>query len=284
MLTVTTATIPIAIQGADPETEQRLRHRYAPWLSDASPALTVTVAPEPAASHPRRAIYQTVFRDGRCQITAPAYDGHIDLAAGVAHLAFAPIDAAQEIDYFIRVLTAILAFEHGHLLLHAAGVEREGRGYCFVGPSGVGKSTLARLSALLPATRPLNDDLLLLRHEPGWQVDSTPFWNWETPDPLRASTPRTASLTALCLLRQAAETTLAPERPAAAVAALLAACPIVTLDAERLPRLTERLQRLVAAIPTVTLAFRRDTSFWELLDARPDLDSRSHRRDADGHR
>jgi len=50
------------------------------------------------------------------------------------------------------------------LLLHASGVERNGKGYVFLGESGAGKSTICRLSE--PKYNILNDDKISIEYQP----------------------------------------------------------------------------------------------------------------------
>ena len=63
----------------------------------------------------------------------------------------------------------------GDLILHAAGVMVEGQGYCFAGPAGVGKSTLAASLSAIPSVTVLGEDQVILRY-----LDDR-FWIYGTP-------------------------------------------------------------------------------------------------------
>lgn len=98
----------------------------------------------------------------------------------------------------------------GGALLHASLVEYEGEGVVFLGPSGVGKTTQARLWQKHAGAHILNGDKVLLESVPGGRVLA---WG----SPWRGSSPyavnRGVPLRALVLLSQAPENSLHPLRP-----------------------------------------------------------------------
>lgn len=51
----------------------------------------------------------------------------------------------------------------GDLILHASGFAFEGQGYCFIGDSGTGKSTLVRDLAIVPNLTVMGEDQIVLR-------------------------------------------------------------------------------------------------------------------------
>lgn len=61
------------------------------------------------------------------------------------------------------------------LVLHALGLRLDGRGYCFAGPSGIGKSTLAEMLNNIPGIELLAEDNVVLRYVDGQ------FWIYGTP-------------------------------------------------------------------------------------------------------
>ena len=86
-------------------------------------------------------------------------------------------DVGADIDAFEAFLalfySLIMVNQCNGLLLHAAGIARQQKGYAFVGPSGGGKSTVVKLStdALI-----LGDEAIVVRKVDGcYQVFSTPF-------------------------------------------------------------------------------------------------------------
>lgn len=68
------------------------------------------------------------------------------------------------IDNALMVMYALATADKGTVLFHAAVVSHEGRGYMFLGPSGTGKSTHARLwLQYIDGTELVNDDNPVVR-------------------------------------------------------------------------------------------------------------------------
>jgi hypothetical protein len=201
------------------------------------------------------------FENGVLHFTAAGYTGQIDAAQGRGELALSSKQPVEEIDYYLRVIYALLAHKAGGVLLHAAGMARTGEAYLFLGPSGVGKTKLCRVSQ--PLAEVLNDDLiLLLPRGDSWQACSTPFWNPTQVPPVPASAP----LRAMFKLRQSEQVLLCPMGAGQALAALAAGAPVIPEDPTRVPRLLETLAALQRAAPMYELHFRPDASFWALLE------------------
>jgi len=79
----------------------------------------------------------------------------------------------------IRILINWLA-NCGDLVLHAAGAAVDGEGYCFIGPSGVGKSTLAADLIKQGEVTLLGEDQVVLRRIAGkFWVFGTPWHEYE---------------------------------------------------------------------------------------------------------
>ncbi|MCE7937496.1 MAG: hypothetical protein DYG90_02650 [Chloroflexi bacterium CFX6] len=206
---------------------------------------------------------RTRFARGVLVHRAPGRAGEIDVADGVADLRLTGARAAEHTDYFLRLCVALLAVDADGLLLHAAGVVRDGVAYAFVGPSGSGKTTVARHSA--GAT--LNDDLIVLRPGPtGWSAFSTPFSN---PTQIAPSGPRWAPLGGIYRLVHAPAAAIERVDAATAVADLVASAPVVGLDPDRAARLMARADAIVRAVPFGRLHCRPDPSFWPLIAPAP---------------
>ena len=242
--------------------------RYQAWQRDAPGACTVAVQVGDRPAPPQRRTPEISFTpEGRCRVTAPGYVGELAPNGAHAQLTIDYPDVAG-VDYFLRVALALLAYEAGGLLLHAAGLRRGSATFLFSGPSGIGKSTAARVSASLPEMAVLGDDLiLLLPQRGGWRAYGTPFWNPETPVRLRRAQTESGLLRAHFRLAQDPQVYVRPLSRAQAVAGLLADLPIVTLDARRLPTLLGRIGQLAATTPIGELHLRPDPGFWSALDA-----------------
>ena len=116
-----------------------------------------------------------------------------------------------------RLAHALL--EHDVLLFHASAVAVDGEAYLFTAVSGTGKSTHARLWRELLGERAVmvNDDKPLLHVRPERvEVYGTP---WSGKHALHTNTH--VPVRAICLLRRAAENTIEPITPYAALPMLL---------------------------------------------------------------
>jgi hypothetical protein len=200
------------------------------------------------------------FRDGVLKYDAPGFQGYVDPAAGHASLTLRSLQPEVELDYYLRTVCALLAFEAGGALFHAAAILRGGRAYAFFGHSGSGKSTVARLSA---PDVVLNDDLVLLMPRDGaWQVHATPFWNQfhgQNPAP-------PAPLAGLFRLVQDQQVYLERMEPAHAAAEMIASLPVVSADRSRGVQLIQRCQAILERVPAYRLHFLPDASFWPLVE------------------
>ena len=118
-----------------------------------------------------------------------------------------------------ELLVAALLGRGAGVELHGVGMIVDGRGYVFVGQSGAGKTTTARL--WLKETTPviLSDDRIVVRREPsgGFRMFGTP-WHGEAEICAAADAP----LEAIYLLEQAPATAVREIEDAEAVARLFA--------------------------------------------------------------
>lgn len=103
--------------------------------------------------------------------------------------------------------------------VHALGLaDEDGSGYLFLGHSGAGKSTTARLWMAQPRAKLLSDDRIILRKQ-----DNT-FWMYGTPwhGDAGVSSQGRVALSSIFLLEQAPGNELLPMTPAQAAAELFA--------------------------------------------------------------
>jgi hypothetical protein len=240
--------------------------RYASFAvaDDAAPHLTVeatlvgsTAAPASEAAAPRL--------DGSIWLLdAAGFSGTINYAHAQANLTLDSATPQVHLEYFLRVLIALLAQREDGLLIHAAGLRMPATGQVnlFIGCSGSGKSTVARLSAGQAVT--LNDDLVLVRPATGgWNAYGTPFWNAETGD--RVGQTAHGPIAGVYVLIQDRAIYLEPCSLAVATAELAVNCPVVNGDPVLTPGLLARCRSLAAAVPVQRLHFRKDPDFWQLL-------------------
>jgi hypothetical protein len=259
------AGIGIRVYCNDPATAEQLRWRYADFPASSQPKFGSWVNLE--GNLRSNALLDTgvVFRDHVLHFTARGYTGRIDVKDNRGQLNLSSKQPVEDIDYFIRVVCALLAFENRGVMFHAAGVIREGRAFLFFGHSGAGKTTVARLSA---GGLILNDDLVVLLPRGGsaepknsWIAHATPFWN---PTQVKPSS-ESAAVAGLFRLVQDREVFLEPMGKGQALAEFLSNIPVIPDDPQRNITLIDRSLRLLDDVPAFRLHFLPDDSFWKII-------------------
>jgi hypothetical protein len=258
--TLTIGPLRVIISANDRAVHTALQSAYRVFAADAAPvpyALTAHVA---YTSGPAPADWPFAFEVGVLRFTAAHYTGSIDVRRANSHLQVTAPHPFEPIDYFLRAAMALLAFEAGGLLFHAAGLAQRGKGYAFFGHSGSGKTTVARVSAEAVV---LNDDLVvLLPQAKRWLMYATPFSN---PTQVTPAGPQSVPLHALYRLVQDRRVFLGPIDPAVAVAEVIANSPVVSADLDRAVNLLARAEHLVTSVPVQRLHFLPDPSFWAVV-------------------
>ena len=263
----------VALQIADQETYARTRETYAEFLSQVAPACTVRVELRPGADFvPRHAgswDIETALAGDRLSYRSYDDAGDVDFQTGTGLLALAPGAGAEN---FLRVLYAHLCARSGGLLLHAAGVIRDGRGHVFFGRSGSGKSTTARLSRAAGCTV-LSDDLVILRKVEGvFRVFGVPFRGTAMEIPrTRADAP----LAGLYALVKAPQHALVPLDRPHAVAALTRSVPFVMAAPLSGNAVIAFCADLARTVHPAELHFRKDDGFWKVIDESSESVSRA---------
>ncbi len=197
-------------------------------------------------------------QSGVCHLEAPGYKVCIDAKSKCGEMLAHPEAKPADVGYFLRVAFAMHAFTQGAMLFHAACVVHHDKGYLLFGLSGSGKTTAARLSAPDPV---LNDDLLLLwPSAEGWLVYSTPFGK-------SRGTRRVVPVQAALRLVQDTDVYLEPLSPGRVLSELVANSPIISGDRTQLPALMARWTQFIDQVPVRALHFRKDPTFWEVIDA-----------------
>lgn len=155
------------------------------------------------------------------------------------------IAAMYPLEYPLEdILFRHLLSDRDALLVHACGVAWQGRGYLFVGSSGSGKSTTARLWKAAGAAI-LNDDRVVLEASPeGVSIHPTP-WFGDFPEVEGGKVP----LAAVYLLRKGPKVAFEPIRPAGAAALLFAKSFPPLWDPDRVARTLETLDLVCRQVP-----------------------------------
>lgn len=165
-------------------------------------------------------------------------------------------------DSFLRMFFSLVVTSGGGLMLHASAVSNGKQGSVFFGPSGAGKTTIARLSE---GRTILTDELAIIRpHDGGYHVHGTPFWGEFTPGRSNAL----ATLSGLYSLRKAEVNGLVPMDRVQAVTELYRCVLFFSDEAHLLSRILDTCCSLVEAVPVYELHFLQDSSFWQVVDER----------------
>jgi hypothetical protein len=171
-LTLSIAGLGLKIECNDAGVIDQARQRFSLFDQTGSSELIVRVYIDPDRS-PAPIDRPAKFENGRIDFTSIGFAGSIDPISRRGLLTISNHRPLDDMEYFVRVAYALLAFQAGGLMLHAAGIVRRDRAYLFFGPSGSGKSTTAKNSAndLI-----LNDDLIVLMpDQQRWLAYATPF-------------------------------------------------------------------------------------------------------------
>jgi hypothetical protein len=165
-----------------------------------------------------------------------------------------------DLEYSLRILFAYFVLWRGGVLIHAAGIARNGSGYVFCGPSGIGKSTVVSYSK---GATILNDDLTVIApgHENPWEIFATPFAN-----PNQPVLNGYARLSKIFLLKQSNEVVLETISNGKALSEFIANVPVLSRDRFRCDRLIQTSEMILQKIPFYKLNFKNDPTFWTVID------------------
>lgn len=188
------------------------------------------------------------FRRGRISLARRFYD---------------PAQPVNPLEYPLDELLAIHRLSRdGGVEVHAVGVVDEfGRGHLFVGHSGAGKSTSARLWQKRAGARILSDDRIVLRFEGSRpRMYGTP-WHGDAGLALADS----SDLAAIYFLEHSSRNKLTPVPPVRAAAELLARSFVPHHSAEGLEATLRSLDRITRQTPCSLFQFVPDQSAVEMI-------------------
>jgi hypothetical protein len=252
------ASVRIAVTGLPPVLAAAARDRYRLFLApdDYAPALSIAVTPAAAAAHaPSGDPFVERLGAQRFAVRYGALVAELDLDAGRGHAELP--DSIYVVDSLLRIAMSLLLIDRRGLLVHGSSVQLdEGALVCF-GPSGVGKTTVARS---VPVDAVLSDELTAL-YDDGTRVMAagTPFHG-----DLATCSPRALPLRALCRLRQSGRDEVAPLSSARAVRELLASTLFFCRDEALVLRVVD-VAAAVAKDRTSVLQFRLNSDVLRLV-------------------
>lgn len=164
-------------------------------------------------------------------------------------------------DSALRIMLSFRLLESEGLLLHSAGLAKDGKGYLFLGESGAGKSTVSRISA--PFAHVLSDDLALARlEEDGATVRGTPFYG----EFGTAGADIAAPLQGLFFLRQHSSNERVPLTPAQALPRFMRSIMFFGQDRAGTQAILDLALEFCQRLPCYELRFLPDASFWEAVE------------------
>jgi len=167
-----------------------------------------------------------------------------------------PLPQVLEIVFFVNWLG-----QFSDLILHASGINFEGRGYVFAGRSGVGKSTLAASLAKETGVTVLGEDQIILR-----LIDDK-FWIFGTPWHQNRSlcSPMGVPLEKIYFLEKNGSQTIRKISRIDGVTRLLQTAFIPYYRPEVVKKLLERLDLLSEHVPMNLLSYELGTNVLSMI-------------------
>lgn len=159
------------------------------------------------------------------------------------------------------LLMYILAPKKG-ALLHAAGVNLNGKGCIFPGKSGAGKSTITKQFAAVGKTHLLSDDRIIVRKiDGGFKAYGTP-WPGEAGIALNESMP----LSSIFFLNHGTTNRIKPIKPRQALERLMPVTSIPWYDKDVIPKILDFCEDLVFNVPAYVLDFKPSVEVAHVLE------------------
>jgi hypothetical protein len=139
-------------------------------------------------------------------------------------------------------------------ILHACGIELNGKGVLFVGESGAGKSTLARIFEKEKHVEVLSDDRVIVRKK------KSEFWIFGTPWHGEAgfTSPRGVRLERILFLKHGPDNTITETEGVNPVSKLLTCSFSTFWDSKAMAFTLNMLSDLASRVPSQVLTFRPD--------------------------
>ena len=159
-----------------------------------------------------------------------------------------------------QVLMIILLSRCKGVMLHACGIDYKDHGYLFLGNSGHGKSTIARLWSENQATV-LNDDRIIVREKNGELLMYGTPW----PGDFKEVSSKGLAIRKLFFLRHGEKNSAVPKNSAEAVLMILTRCFPPIWDKKGMEYTMDLCHRLVNKIPCYEFSFEPDRNIVDFV-------------------
>jgi len=184
----------------------------------------------------------------RFSLTSGTWDLSIDEAEGHADPMEYPLDGL--ILYYLTVM-------NHDVMIHASGVNNEGKGFIFSGISGKGKTTMAGLWHKAGAEVIHDDRLIVRKTSHGYVMYNTPVYENEVP--------MSSSLDRIFIIEHGKENRLTPVNGAEAVSLVMANCIQHGWGPEVISVLLSSVSDLCAGVPVAKLEFKPESDVIEMI-------------------
>jgi hypothetical protein len=261
------------VEGADdlfPAGDHRLSSFIADIATDCSPDVVVWIDVCDKPTHEFASGlpvgWEALTHPDRIEITNSDWTGSFDLARRSVNASLhGPWLGA--LDALLKTVVQVFALVCGKgLVLHASSVDRGHLGYVFIGESGAGKSTVARLTQLAGEGQILSDEMTFVGFGPRHGrpfVATLPFGQKYS---VRVES-RRSPLAAVLALRHSDRAIVAPMTRAQQVSAVVKVSAIGVPAPSLRALILDAAIRLVEEVPVKALEFRPSPEFWQRIDA-----------------
>jgi hypothetical protein len=257
--------IPVLVFSESQEFMAQTEERYTNFFStQRTPVLKIEVNIVSEESLPHLATEmerpEVMFDHGteRGTFAWQGLSGEIDLVSRKARMSctLSPI----ALNSFLRFVYSLVLLKEAGFLVHASGLIKNQKGYIFPGKSGVGKTTIARLS---PGATLLSDDIPLVKMADTPLLFGTPFWGDLAVGGEKTSAPLAGIYFPVKDKKNYAESL----KPRQVFERLLPNVVFFFKNEKFSKQLFNLCFDLATKVPGYELHFLPDISFWECMDA-----------------